>query len=153
MRSAIRETWLSPARVPAGVAAQFVLRHSADAPSPPALLDEVRVHDDMLFVDAPANLSRANGPLLSLVLCLTTFAVFALTLLLYLGRLLYPPRPYWARSGAPVAPSPLRGEGQVHVLIACSRSFIGQTEPLQQEAFLPLLPPPVHPQRHIPVRR
>ena len=70
MRSAIRQTWLSPWRVPAGVAAQFVLRHSSDAPAPPALLDEVRAHDDMLFVDAPANLSRANGPLLSLVLWL-----------------------------------------------------------------------------------
>ena len=58
--------------------------------------------------------------LLSLVLCLTTFAVFALTLLLYVGRLLYPIRPRWSRSGAPVAPPPLRDAGEVHVLIVCA---------------------------------
>lgn len=70
MRNGCRATWFSSQRLPSSVAAYFVLRWPRRVAAPLALLSEVQRHDDMLFVDAPSNMSRDNGPLLSLALWL-----------------------------------------------------------------------------------
>ena len=66
-RQAARDTWLSELVRGSGILTRFVIRAGDGGPSMEEIAEQ-RAHGDIVFVDAPAGLERAAGPLRSLFL-------------------------------------------------------------------------------------
>ena len=64
-RDVARETWLADLSSGSRVLTRFVLRGSGASAS--AIIEQ-KTHGDVVFVDAPASMGRATGPLRSLIL-------------------------------------------------------------------------------------